>query len=489
MNTKNILQYIPGFRSNTKWKKIISTIYYIFCLLMISIDFSLVLFTLSIPFIFFAIIDLVKNKIKGKKLKGPAATLAIAIIVSFASLMMPIASSDETPKQEPQQEVSKNKVKKEPVKEKEKTPEKVKEEPTTANITNDLSIHYIDIGQGDAILIKLPNGEFALIDGGPGSSEDTLISYLDKQGINKIDYLIATHPHEDHIGGLPAVINKYDIGQIYIPEKTHTTKTFEKLLLSIEDKGLKIKLSEVGKKIIDTENLKFEILSPSHQYNDSNLNNYSVVTKLTFKNNSFLFTGDAEIPIESNLVSQDIDVDVLKVGHHGSDTSTSQQFLDKTNPKAAVISCAKNNQYGHPHNDVIARLENNNVDIYRTDLQGTIVLVSDGDKISFNKEANPKNENAPPEKIEAKKDTSKSSNNNSNSSTASNTSNNKNSSNSKSETTKSTQTGKADSSQGTVLITPTGKKYHLRACGKGNYSETTLEDAKARGLTPCKKCY
>jgi len=248
-----------------------------------------------------------------------------------------------------------------------------------------LKVHYIDIGQGDSIFIELPNGEKALIDGGPRSSEETLLNYLDEQGVERIDYLVATHPHEDHIGGLDGVINNYDIGKIYMPDVVHTTKTFENLLLAIQDKGYKITRAMAGDTIVDMEGLGLYILAPEEDADWEDLNNYSVVVRLEYKNNSFLFTGDAEKDSEDIMISKgyDLKAEVLKVGHHGSTTSTTDEFLDRVDPKYAIISCGADNKYGHPHKEILAKLEEKNIEIYRTDIDGTIVVKSDGKSISF----------------------------------------------------------------------------------------------------------
>ncbi|NLX61543.1 MAG: MBL fold metallo-hydrolase [Tissierellia bacterium] len=253
-------------------------------------------------------------------------------------------------------------------------------------IEGTLRVHYIDVGQGDSIYIELPNGEIALIDGGPKSSEEALLNYLDEQGVEKIDYLVATHPHEDHIGGLVGVIKNYEIGKIYMPNVVHTTKTFENLLLAIQDKGYKITKAMAEDTIIDEAGLSLYILAPEIDADWEDLNNYSIVLKLNYKNNSFLFTGDAERESEEIMLTKgyDLRAHVLKVGHHGSTTSTMDEFLDKVDPQYAIISCGVDNKYGHPHKEIVAKLQERNIKIYRTDLDGNIVVKSDGENISFN---------------------------------------------------------------------------------------------------------
>lgn len=249
---------------------------------------------------------------------------------------------------------------------------------------NGLKVHYIDVGQGDSELIQV-NGKNLLIDAGPNESRDKLMSYLKKQNIKKFDYVIATHPDEDHIGGMGDVIKKYPIDKFYTPKKIVNTRTFKYMIQQLRNKNMKIDTPEPRIKLDLGKNTTAEMLAPnSMNYPDTN--NYSVVLKITYGNTKFLFTGDAEKTSESEMIDKgyDLSADVLKVGHHGSSGSTSQQFLDKVDPKIAIISCGKNNKYGHPHKKTINKLKKKNIQIYRTDVDGTIILMSNGSKISKN---------------------------------------------------------------------------------------------------------
>lgn len=250
------------------------------------------------------------------------------------------------------------------------------------SVSGKLKIHYIDVEQGDSILIQ-QDGRNMLIDTGTNASTDTLINYLHSQSINKIDYLILTHAHEDHIGGADAVIRDFDIGTIYMTKYTSTTKTYRDVISAMKSKGLKATLPVLGNKF-NLGQASCTILGPVNPQGED-LNTCSIVIKLTFGSTKFLFTGDAQASNEETMINNkyDLSADVLKVGHHGSHTSTCQQFLDAVNPKYAVISAGKGNDYGHPHKETMDRLRAKGVKVYRTDESGTIICISDGKNISF----------------------------------------------------------------------------------------------------------
>lgn len=256
---------------------------------------------------------------------------------------------------------------------------------TTTSVNGNLIIDYIDVGQGDSILIR--QGEATmLIDGGTSECKDDLLDFLEAEKVDKFEYIIGTHPHEDHIGSLDDVVNSYDFDTILFPKVTSTTKTFENLVLAVQNKEKKFTTPVVGTEYSLGE-AKFEILAPnSSKYTSTN--DYSIVIKLTYGKNTFLFTGDAESLSESEMLDKNIDVsaDVLKLGHHGSTTSTSMNFLEAVSPKYAVISVGKDNSYKHPTKTTMNKLEDMEVPVYRTDEQGTIECISDGLNITFNVE-------------------------------------------------------------------------------------------------------
>ena len=241
-------------------------------------------------------------------------------------------------------------------------------------------VHYLDVGQGDSGFIELPNGECMLIDAGTAEYSQTIIDDIEAYGYSELDYVVATHPHADHIGGMRDVINSFDVGEVYMPKASTDTKTFENLLSTISEKGLSINTAKAGTEVYSDSELKIEFLAPvNSSYED--LNNYSAVVKISYGSNSFLFTGDAEELSESEMLEKDyesLSCDVLKTGHHGSESSSSAEFLNAVCPKYAVISCGAGNSYGHPHSETVERFESAGVQIYRTDENGTITIACDG---------------------------------------------------------------------------------------------------------------
>ncbi len=245
--------------------------------------------------------------------------------------------------------------------------------------TSQLTITYLDVGQADSILIQNENQNL-LIDTGNNEDGPLLVKYFQENNIQKFHYLIATHPHEDHIGGLDNIINSFEVNTIYMPDAITTTKTFLDVLDALESHNLTYKVPQIG----ETFNLGNATLKVIHTGTDTHdLNNTSIVLKLIFGNTSFLFTGDATSQTEKEILSQDIKTDVLKIGHHGSKYSTTKEFLDKVNPKYAIISVGKDNTYNHPSSSTIQKLQEKNIQIHRTDQEGSIILKSDGHKITI----------------------------------------------------------------------------------------------------------
>lgn len=232
-----------------------------------------------------------------------------------------------------------------------------------------LRVYYFDVGQADSILI-VNNGQSMLIDAGKRESGDVVVNNLKTIGIEKIDYLVGTHPHEDHIGGMAKVVGNFDIGTIFMPKTPHTSATYEKLIDEIANKKKKITVPKVGQ-TFKVGNADCEIMSIED--NKDNFNLCSIVIRMEYEGTSYLFTGDAEEENES--ARSWPQTNVLKAGHHGSRTSSSQKFLDQVKPNLIIISCGANNDYGHPHAETMEKFKKLNATIYRTDESGNILVI------------------------------------------------------------------------------------------------------------------
>jgi competence protein ComEC len=251
----------------------------------------------------------------------------------------------------------------------------------------ELMFHFIDVGQGDAILITGKEGNI-LIDTSESRAKEQLDSYLKSAGVEKIDFLVLTHTDADHIGNAEHVIRNYDVKEVLMPDFVATTATYLGVLDALEDKGIVPKLSKAGDQF-ELGTLKCILLAPLKDYDDAN--EMSLVIKAIYGDTSVMLTGDAEKESEGDMVDKWSDAtlkcDILKVGHHGSTTSTTDAFLGAVAPKYAVISCGEDNRYGHPHDETIEKLEEMGVEIYRTDLHGTVVFKTDGKTFAlFSKE-------------------------------------------------------------------------------------------------------
>lgn len=239
---------------------------------------------------------------------------------------------------------------------------------------------FIDVGQGDSIFLEFPNGKNMLIDAGENYESETVQSFINSKGYFSLDYVVGTHPHTDHIGGLESIIRRYEIGEIYLPKVVHTSKTYENLLTTINELGYKVNSAISGMEIINEKGLEVKILSPKNS-NYSELNNYSVVIKIVFGNTSFLFMGDAETVVEDEILDE-VNADVVKVGHHGSDTSSSEEFVKSVNAKYAVIMSGIDNQYDLPDKAIVDRWKSNGAEVYNTSENGNVIITSDGRNIT-----------------------------------------------------------------------------------------------------------
>lgn len=397
------------------------------------------------------------------------------------------------------------------------TPEATPEETTTPTPTEtptpeptkeagEMKVHFLDVGQGLSILVQ-SDGHTMIYDGGDKSTSSFVVSYLQKQNVTTIDYLISSHYDSDHMAGLIGCLNAFDVKNIISSDYEHDSKLYQSFIRTVADKGLTMQHPAVGTEFSFGSG-SFQILAPATiDPDDSNKN--SVAIKLTNGENSFIFTGDAESISEKAMCESGIDLscDVLVPGHHGSATATSWEFLQATVPEYAVISCGKDNQYGHPDKDVMDKLESMGVQVYRTDKQGTIVAVSDGTTITWDQE--PCNDYTPGDKDDKGTQTQKSQTKNSNSSDA-NAQNGKSSSTGNQtvtaasagsssqitatpQVTETPQDTSSTSKEEMVWITATGSKYHNKNnCGStdpSKASEISRSEAESRGYEPCKKCF
>jgi len=252
------------------------------------------------------------------------------------------------------------------------------------NPSGNIEISYLDVGQGDSVYIRV-NEIDILIDAGPKSDADKLMKQLEEKNIDDFEIVIATHPHEDHIGGMTRVFERYDVESFYMPKVTNTTKTFENMMKAVSSEGLKAKVIKEGTSFDLGEGAKFVAYSPiKDSYDD--FNDYSPIMKLTYGNKSFIFTGDAEKVAEEEVVkkySTELKADVIKFGHHGSSTSSTKDFIEAISPQYGIISCGVDNSYGHPHRETLDIINTMGIKAYRTDTQGQITVISDGNTINI----------------------------------------------------------------------------------------------------------
>lgn len=364
--------------------------------------------------------------------------------------------------------------------------------PASANgstaVKGELKVHFIDVGQADSILIQ--QGDKALVvDAGNNDDGNLVKEYLQKQGIKNVDFLIGTHPHEDHIGGLDYVINSFKVGKLYMPKVTSNTKTFTDVVNAAKNKGLSFTAPKPGESF-KLGDATVTILSPNgSSYED--LNNYSIVVKIAFGNTSFLLTGDAEDVPEKEIIAKGFDVSstVLKIGHHGSNSSTTSEFLNKVNPKYAVISVGKDNSYGHPKQNILDRLKGKGIPVYRTDESGTIVATSDGNAVTFNTKPGTYNGfgnstgSSDKSSYEEKEDSAVASTQQQSTAAPAPSV--------KEESSVTTPASASSSSNRTVYWTPNGKSYHYdKNCSTLSRSKTINEGPFSSNpkSDPCDKC-
>lgn len=327
-----------------------------------------------------------------------------------------------------------------------------------------LVVEYLDVGQADSILLS-SGGEAMLIDAGNNADGSDVADYVRQAGVTRLKYAVGTHAHADHIGGLDDVIKAMDVDNVLLPRATSNTQTYRDVLDAIDQKNLTVTVPKAG----DTYTLGNARVTVVAAQDADDLNNTSLVLKAQYGDTSFLFMGDAEAEVENAILAAGTDVksNVLKAGHHGSNTSTTAAFLAAVSPEAAVISCGANNSYGHPSPDTLNRLAG--VKVWRTDQNGTIIAMTDGKRCVLTAEraaASQTPVKTPAQPVETPTETP-----------------------APAPSTPSPSAPAGPAQSGTVYVTPTGKRYHILAsCAGKNASPATLSEALARGLTPCQKC-
>lgn len=323
--------------------------------------------------------------------------------------------------------------------------------PMEASAATKLMVHYIDVGQGDAILIQY-GSKNTLIDTGEEKNYSNLQTYFKKINVKKVHNLIVTHPDSDHIGGADYVIRDYKVSKIYMTKFKSSSNEYKEMIAAIKKYKVERTNVSVGMKI-NLGGIKATVLHAKNNGKDANES--SIVLRLKHNKKSFLFTGDISAKIENQIAEKyNVNVDVLKVAHHGSSYSSAALFVKETSPEYAIISVGRDNNYGHPVKTVLNRLKKYSNKVLRTDINGTIVVTSTGTKLSYK-------------------------------TVATQTSGSSGSSSGSSSGLPAVPTNR----NATVYITASGSKYHRQACGNGTYSKTTLKTALSKNLEPCSKCY
>lgn len=478
MNIKNLI------------KIVVSTVLLFFGILFLALGLDLVWFA-ALGLILAPVLAFLLNKKLNIKSKKLFISLGIFFVLSFvfgmanAKPQEDINTTAASPKEisSVKEEINNNEniVKTEEENKEDKVDAKV-ESKEEAKKTTEAKIHFINTGNSDSILIT-QGDKSLLIDGGDNDDEGLVSDYVKSKGVKKLSYMIATHPHADHIGGLDRVINNVGVSKLLVANGSADTKTYRDFINAAANKGVSPSVPLEGAKFPMGDNSYIQIFNTN---GGEDANNESLVTLFVNGNDKVLLTGDAEASTESEILNNIPKVDLLKVGHHGSRTSTSNQFLDKASPKYAVLTVGKDNKYGHPHKETMDKLKNKNIEVHRTDECGTVIFTSTGKGV----------------KTDCSKGSYTPGNNTSKSTTvskSSGTTSSKSSSSSSSTTKKTTTSNKATSSTGNkttsgsgeFIITETGNRYHRAGCStiKQVKAKVSRAEAEKQGYTPCGRCH
>jgi len=263
---------------------------------------------------------------------------------------------------------------------------------TKIDLDGTLDAYILDVGQGDCIFLRSPGGKTMLIDASIADAFETIDAFLQEQNVEKLDVVMATHPHADHIGSMTKVINAYPIGTFYLPDKTTDTRTFEKMITALKEQNVTVKQAAAGKNALVSwdDAVEVRLLSPFADEEYDDLNNVSIMCRVKFGDTAIMLTGDAEVYAEQialdRLDESYFKADVLKLGHHGSSTSTCEEFLNAVSPSIAIASLGEDNEYGHPHREIVALMKEYDLPFYRTDKNGTVHVTLDSQQVSVETE-------------------------------------------------------------------------------------------------------
>lgn len=352
----------------------------------------------------------------------------------------------------------------------------------------DMTATFIDVGQGDSTLVTLPDGKVMLIDAGEASASQNVLDALEAADVDDIDYLVATHPHADHIGGMEAVLGAYDVGEVWMPDAPDTTETYEGFLDAVDAEGCPVEQAVAGESIVDDEaGYTVDVLAPAEGTDSDDMNRYSAIVRVTYGDTSLLVTGDADASqvVEANPGH----VDVLKASHHGSETGTTTEVMDETTPEYVVMSYAEGNSYGHPDQSVLDAIAAAGATAYSTAANGDVTCTFDGEDVTVETErdgeitAGVSAEEKARQEAEAQAQAE---------AEAQAQAEAEAQAQAEAEAQAQQQQQQAEPQEQTVVVTPSGSKYHRPGCRtlsrSKSLTEMTESQAQAQGYEPCKVC-
>lgn len=371
----------------------------------------------------------------------------------------------------------------EPVAQEQQVEQEPAEDPAPAEPElTDMTATFIDVGQGDSALVELPDGKVMLIDAGEASASQSVLDALEAAGVDEIDYLVATHPHADHIGGMEAVLDTYDVDEVWMPDAPDTTETYEGFLDAVDAEGCSVEEAAAGEEIVGEDaGYTVDVLAPSDDVDSEDMNDYSAIVKVTYGDTALLFTGDASA--QEIVDANPGHVDVLKAAHHGSETGTNAEVMTETTPEFVVMSYAEGNSYGHPDQSALDAVSAAGATAYSTAANGNVTATSDGEQVSVETEKNGtivagvSAEERAQQEAEAQAQAEAEA---------------QAQAEAEAEAQAQQQQQQAEPQEDMVVITQSGEKYHRPGCRtlsrSKNTSTVTRSEAEAMGLGPCGVC-